>query len=218
MPASAASTNTAVRGAGPTGAIHVIDGDTIDVDGARVRLHGIDTPEQDQMCGGDGTPMWACGAWVSDAVRDRYEGREAICEQQDLDRYGRIVARCLVDGQDMGRVLVQDGLAFAYRRYSMAYDLDEKSAVIAERGLHGSGVELPSEYRANARAGRAAVNLAAAPAGCVIKGNISSSGERIYHVPGQQWYEPTRIDETKGERWFCSEADARAAGWRRAQR
>ena len=49
-----------------------------------------------------------------------------------------------------------------------------------------------------------------------IKGNVSSKGKRIYHVPGGRWYNKTRIDENNGERWFCSEADARAAGWRRS--
>lgn len=53
---------------------------------------------------------------------------------------------------------------------------------------------------------------------CVIKGNISSSGERIYHVPGQQNYDDTVITVSKGERWFCTEAEALAAGWRRAKR
>jgi len=51
---------------------------------------------------------------------------------------------------------------------------------------------------------------------CRIKGNISVMGERIYHVPGQAYYDSTRIDTLKGERWFCTEAEARAAGWRKA--
>ncbi len=53
---------------------------------------------------------------------------------------------------------------------------------------------------------------------CNIKGNISiDTGERIYHVPGQKFYDMTRIDPAYGERWFCSEADARAAGWRKSK-
>ena len=53
--------------------------------------------------------------------------------------------------------------------------------------------------------------------GCRIKGNISlNTGEQIYHVPGGEWYDETRIDRSKGERWFCSEEEAQAAGWRRA--
>jgi hypothetical protein len=54
--------------------------------------------------------------------------------------------------------------------------------------------------------------------GCGIKGNISiHTGERIYHVSGQKYYLATRINWFRGERWFCSEADARAAGWRKAR-
>lgn len=57
-----------------------------------------------------------------------------------------------------------------------------------------------------------------ASANCQIKGNISiHSGEKIYHVPGQEYYEATKIRPYYGERWFCSEADARQAGWRRAR-
>ena len=54
-------------------------------------------------------------------------------------------------------------------------------------------------------------------AACVIKGNISSSGDRIYHVPGQRYYDKTLINWLKGERWFCTEQEAVAAGWRKAK-
>lgn len=52
---------------------------------------------------------------------------------------------------------------------------------------------------------------------CAIKGNISTSGERIYHVPGQRYYNDTAISLFQGERWFCSEGEARTAGWRRSK-
>jgi len=52
--------------------------------------------------------------------------------------------------------------------------------------------------------------------GCRIKGNISLDGDRIYHLPSDEWYDETRITRSKGERWFCSEDEAQAAGWRRA--
>lgn len=52
---------------------------------------------------------------------------------------------------------------------------------------------------------------------CNIKGNVSTQGERIYHVPGQKYYDDTRISASHGERWFCSEEEARAAGWRRSR-
>ena len=65
--------------------------------------------------------------------------------------------------------------------------------------------------------------LAATPAfaeesdACNIKGNVNTQGERIYHVPGDRYYEETRISASHGERWFCSEQEARAAGWRRSK-
>ena len=72
----------------------------------------------------------------------------------------------------------------------------------------------PAAYRAEQRAMRARAN---APDGaCTIKGNISGNG-RIYHLPGSPAYGPTRIDERRGERWFCTEDEARAAGWRPAR-
>lgn len=64
-----------------------------------------------------------------------------------------------------------------------------------------------------------AISAALPGSGCNIKGNVSiGSGERIYHVPGQEYYADTVIDSRYGERWFCSEAEARSAGWRRAGR
>ena len=52
------------------------------------------------------------------------------------------------------------------------------------------------------------------PGECQIKGNINGKGDRIYHVPGSRHYSQTRINESKGEQWFCSEAEAKEAGWR----
>jgi hypothetical protein len=59
--------------------------------------------------------------------------------------------------------------------------------------------------------------IAQSPSGCLIKGNVSARGERIYHPPGCRYYNATRIDPARGERWFCSEAEALAAGWRRTR-
>ncbi|MDJ0821864.1 MAG: thermonuclease family protein [Paracoccaceae bacterium] len=204
--------------AGPEGVIRVIDGDTIDVGGTKVRLHGIDAPELDQFCGGEGSPTWACGDWVRGEVRARYGGAWALCDIMDWDRYGRVVAKCFVDGIDLGQVLVSDGLAFAFRKYSMDYDLAEKGAAVNDRGLHATGVQSPAAFRASLRRGRLSVTQEPPSAGCAIKGNISRDGKRIYHLPGQTWYADTRISEAKGERWFCSEAEARQAGWRKARR
>jgi endonuclease YncB( thermonuclease family) len=195
------------------GTVRVIDGDTFDVGGTRVRLHGIDAPERDQPCTSSQGEVWSCGQWVSDEVRARYQNAQAQCIPVTSDRYGRTVAKCFVNGTDVGRSLVQEGLAFAYRKYALDYDLDEKGAAIRNLCLHASTVEAPAAFRA-ARGAERAQPLN----GCVIKGNISSKGTRIYHSPDQRDYENTRISPNKGERWFCSASEAEAAGWRAARR
>lgn len=194
-----------------SGAVRVIDGDTLEVGGQRIRLHGIDAPEDDQPCTSALGAALNCGDWVTDQVRARYQGAQAHCTPVDQDRYGRVVAKCRVNGQDIGRILVEDGLAYAFRRYSLDYDLEEKSAFVAQRGLHGFDLEPPAEHRRNPPRARLAAGTA-----CVIKGNISGSG-RIYHMPGQEHYDKTVISPGRGERLFCTEAEAQAAGWRRAR-
>jgi hypothetical protein len=104
-------------------------------------------------------------------------------------------------------------LAFAYRKYSMAYDLDEKVVAVNDRGLHSSRVQDPAQYRKTRTKGRIPIDR-----NCAIKGNNSSSGKRIYHVAGQRFYEQTGINTNKGERWFCIADEAVKAGWRRARR
>lgn len=133
------------------GLVRVIDGDTIDVGAIRVRLFGIDAPEMSQTCrkkdAKDQGGLWRCGVWVRDELRKRISGRKAICENRGIDRYGRVIGVCRVDGQDIARELVRDGLAFAYRRYSMDYVGVEKAAEGSQRGLWGSIVQTPEKFR-----------------------------------------------------------------------
>ncbi|EEX08078.1 nuclease [Ruegeria lacuscaerulensis ITI-1157] len=203
-------TVTACAAAPLTGRISVIDADTWDVGGVRVRLHGIDAPELDQTCQDAGGAIWSCGAWVTNQVRQSFGGKRAVCTQRDIDRYGRIVAACRVAGADAGELMVRAGLAFAYRKYSGDYIAAENRAVAAGVGLHAGKVQAPWLYRGQ--------KSKVSSKGCDIKGNVSSKGERIYHVPGQRHYARTKISPAKGERWFCSPAEARAAGWRAARR
>lgn len=201
------------------GSLRIIDGDTVAIGSMRIRLHGIDAPENDQRCGSRSAPVWPCGSWTTGEVRARYEGRTAACIALEVDRYDRIVAKCTVNGEDLGAALVKSGLAFAYDKYSTDYLSHQASAAKRSVGLHAQGVQSPADYRQTKRRIHEAKNLASAPDGCVIKGNVSSrGGARIYHVPGQSWYGATRISRAKGERWFCSEHQAQAAGWRRAKR
>ena len=193
------------------GRLTVIDGDTFDVAGITVRLFGVDAPELDQTCTNRDAAQWPCGLWVSDQVTELYGGQQADCMATDIDRYGREVARCAVGGADLGRALVAQGLATAYRDYSWDYDLEEKAAQVAGLGIWAGSMQAPAAFRADQQP-----PPQAAPGDCLIKGNISASGQ-IYHQPGQQNYDDTRIDEGRGERWFCTAAEAEAAGWRAAR-
>ena len=116
------------------GRARVIDGDTIEVSSARIRLFGIDAPESAQRCLA-GSRRWSCGEQATRALAGRIDGRSVACEERDRDRYGRIVAVCRYDGQDVNAWLVREGWAMAYRRYSTAYVGEEAAAKAAQRGV-----------------------------------------------------------------------------------
>lgn len=195
-----------------SGPARVIDGDTLDVGGIRVRLYGVDAPERDQTCrSAQGVP-WPCGTWSSERVTALYGGRRLVCARKDIDHHGRTVAVCRAEGADIAARLVSEGVIAAYPRYTRDYVALEAAAKAAGRGLWAGTMQSPEAFR---HAGRTVPG--AAPTGCAIKGNISDRG-RIYHLPGNENYAKTRINTARGERWFCSEAEARAAGWRAARR
>ena len=218
----AGSGRTVAFDADLSGRARVIDGDTIDVGTVRVRLHGVDAPESAQSCLAAGE-RWPCGQRATQALVGRIGGRTVDCSERDRDRYGRIVAVCRHGGRDVNAWLAGQGWALAYRRYSWAYVNEESSAKAARRGIWRGQFVAPWDWRRGERlsSSRRGAHQTAdgAPGSCRTKGNISyDSGKRIYHVPGDRDYALTKISPARGERWFCSEAEARAAGWRRAGR
>ena len=208
-----------------SGRARVIDGDSMHVGPAEVRLHGIDAPEGVQTCLNNAR-RWPCGRRAAQALRGLVEGREVACDERDRDRYGRVVAVCWRGSVEVNAWLVANGWAMAYRRHSRAYIDEESAAEAGRRGIWSGEFEPPWDWREGERLRAAAPEPASATAGldrrtaqCNIKGNIShNSGKRLYHIPGDPDYANTRISAARGERWFCSEAAARAAGWRRAGR
>ncbi len=94
------------------GVASVIDGDTVEVHGQRIRLHGIDAPESRQLCRLDGK-SWQCGKDAANALARKIARRPVTCEDLGRDRYKRIIARCTVAGEDLGEWIVSQGLALA---------------------------------------------------------------------------------------------------------
>jgi endonuclease YncB( thermonuclease family) len=194
------------------GVASVIDGDTLEIHDQRIRLHGIDAPESGQSCEKDGK-QYRCGQQAALALADKIGQALIRCEQRDIDRYKRTVAVCRLGVEDLNGWMVRQGWTIAYRQYSRDYVDDESAAQAAKAGIWAGRFIEPSKWRRGDQLQAAKKSAAVA---CQIKGNISRSGERIFHVPGGRDYGPTRIDESKGERWFCSEDEARKAGWRRS--
>jgi endonuclease YncB( thermonuclease family) len=207
------------------GIARAADGDSLTVGETRVRLFGIDAPEFNQSCKRNGQE-WACGAAAAEELSKLVTGKQVRCVSAGTDQHKRVLGRCTVGTLDVNRAMVASGYAMAFRRYSTDYVSAEESAKANRRGLWAGTFTKPSEYRSGttsrvARSGstqkrrppRASPNdwASRAAANCNIKGNQNRRGQWIYHVPGMPYYDQTRPEEI-----FCSEADAQAAGYRRA--
>ena len=208
------------RGEAISGDVRVVDGDSLHVGTTEVRLFGVDAFEGRQACVRDGSP-WRCGEAAANELRRLTAGREITCNQRDTDSYGRAVSVCTNGTEDLGAEVTRAGLALAYREFSDDYVDEENEARAARRGAWAGEFRAPWDARRGGDTPSAPPKdsgSADAVSGCRgtgIKGNISrNSGERIYHVPGSSSYDETRIDEADGERWFCTEDEARRAGWR----
>lgn len=187
--------------------IGISDGDTFtlltaDKQQIKIRLAEIDAPESGQPYGNKSKQV------LSGLVF----GKDVRVVVQTTDRYGRTVGRPHVGSLDVSAEMIRMGAAWAYREYLKDQSLLvlEADAKSNQRGLWGLSEAQnmpPWEWRRSGGQNTAAN-------GCQIKGNINSKGDRIYHVPGSRSYGATRINESKGERWFCSAAEAKAAGWR----
>jgi endonuclease YncB( thermonuclease family) len=123
------------------GRASVVDGDTLEIHGQRIRLSGIDAPESNQLCRGDDSLQYRCGAKVS-------------CEGVDRDQYGRVVAICSIEGEDVATWLVRNGFVFDWPRYSRGrYTAAQKEAERVGRGVWAGSYVVPWAYRACIRNG-----------------------------------------------------------------
>jgi len=211
-------------GATIVGAARVIDGDTVRIGSVRIRIQGIDAPETDDICRRADGSVWDCGVWATEVARERFAGRRLVCHDLGERSHDRVVARCMDGEEDFAAVMLEKGAARACERFalqhphSQVYMTLEERAAAEGRGIF-DGAPPPRAGFCEPRRGDVAradgggeMRLAAGD--CVIKGNINTAGERIYHLPGQAHYDRVVIRPELGQRWFCSEEEARAAGWR----
>ncbi|NUM25684.1 MAG: thermonuclease family protein [Candidatus Buchananbacteria bacterium] len=222
--------------------IRVIDGDTVELeDGSRVRYIGIDTPETVDPS----KPVQCFGKEASQKNTELVLNKQVRLEKDisDKDRYGRLLRYVYVGDTFVNLELVKQGFASSY---SYPPDVKYQDQIVAaqteareqKRGLW-SACNTGSTNNAAPQLNSGSTNTntntvtpqptpttptpapqepATTPTQqCNIKGNISAAGEKIYHVPGCGSYNQTKIDESQGEKWFCSEAEAVAAGWRKAK-
>jgi endonuclease YncB( thermonuclease family) len=217
------------------GVPRIVDGDTVQIGTSKIRLEGIDSPETDQLCLDHEGKRWTCGIEARDRlIQKAGSGKIWTCHTNSVDRYGRALASCEVEGLNINRWLVQTGWALSFVRYSHKYDSDERAARDAKAGLWSGAFIAPWDWRSRTKNTvilggvsvpkdaqhilLSAASTADAPTpGCTIKGNMSRNGECIYHMPGGRFYSTVKMDRSRGNRWFCSEVEAEAAGCRRSR-
>lgn len=131
-----------------TGPARIVDGDTLEVAGERVRLLGVDAPEKAQICQDAEGQGYQCGLVVKDALIDKVGSSPISCEAVSRDMYGRRVSKCSAPGVgDLGTWLVSNGYAVAYRQYSKEYIPLEENAHATHRGIWAGSFQEPAQWR-----------------------------------------------------------------------
>jgi endonuclease YncB( thermonuclease family) len=147
-PASAAAADNLA------GQASIIDGDTLEIHGTRIRLWGIDAPESSQLCRGEDSLQYRCGAKAANDLDAFISRRSLNCIPISLDQYGRTVATCSIGDVDLGEWLVRNGLAIDWPQYSRGrYDAVQREAEHAERGMWAGSYVEPWLYRVCIRRG-----------------------------------------------------------------
>lgn len=211
-----------------SGPPRIVDGDTVQIGSTKIRLVGIDAPETDQLCLDAKGENWACGVASRDQLIKFSNNRDWDCDIAGVDRYGRSLGKCFVEGDDVNKWMVRSGWALSFVRYSHEYDQDELAARLARAGLWSGAFIAPWDWRHRSTTTvvlgaftvpvdaqkklLGAVSAEEAPsANCTIKAVVSHD-TCIYHQPGDRWYGYIKMGP--GKRWFCTAAEAELAGCR----
>ena len=128
--------------------LRVVDGDTIHLDGEKIRFTGIDTPELKQSCINNGVKV-PCGVTAKEILIKKIGDNQVECIGEGKDQYKRTLAECFVNDESLSSYLVRSGYAFAYRRYSKKFILDENYAKANQIGMWAMKFDYPWEYRKN---------------------------------------------------------------------
>lgn len=196
-----------------TGRATPLGADTLRINQVTIRLDGIEAPDRDQTCARSENRGWRCGEAAQTALSRMISGRNLRCEPSGKDAAGTVRAACFSGTNDVAGALVRGGHVFAENGMMARYRSEQTAAREAKAGLwsgHGEP-ERPANWRtrvwdeAKARA----------PKGCPIKGKVAGRGEgsKTYHLPWSPTYDRIRVISARGERWFCSEDEARGAGF-----
>lgn len=185
-----------------------VTGDTLRIGGRLVRLAGIEAPEREQRCTLESGRPWGCGSAATQALAALVKSGVVSCDLTRTGAAGPSRGLCRAGGKDIGAQLVEAGHVFAETGWFARYASEEATARDSKAGLWRGEPERPSEYRSK----RWAEASKSAPDGCPIKGQ-KTSNRRTYLLPWSPQYERVKVREARGERWFCSEEEAQAAGW-----
>ena len=126
--------------------LRVIDGDTIHLNGEKIRFTGIDTPELKQICIKEEV-LDPCGVTAKEILIDKIADNKVECISEGKDKYKRTLAECFVNGESLSGYLVRSGYAFAYRKYSKKFILDEDYAKDNQIGMWSMEFDYPWNYR-----------------------------------------------------------------------
>jgi endonuclease YncB( thermonuclease family) len=126
--------------------LKVVDGDTIHLNGEKIRFTGIDTPELKQTCINQGI-IDLCGVTAKEILIDKIANYKVECISEGKDQYKRTLAECFVNNESLSSHLVRSGYAFAYRRYSKKFVQDEDYARINTIGMWSMKFDYPWDYR-----------------------------------------------------------------------
>ncbi|MDB9698613.1 thermonuclease family protein [Candidatus Pelagibacter sp.] len=126
--------------------IKIVDGDTIHLNGEKIRFTGIDTPELKQTCLKEGVKD-LCGVTAKQILIDKIGNNNVECISEGKDQYKRSLAECFVNNESLSSYLVRSGYAFAYRKYSKKFVPDEDYARINKIGMWSMEFDYPWDYR-----------------------------------------------------------------------